>query len=63
MKLLPHECNSEESVALRIKQLDHHINTTSFKSSTEENKVIKEIQTLKSLLPKAKRFSEMKPQI
>ena len=55
-KLLPPDCNSEEKVNLRIKQLDYQINTTSFKSSGEENKVIKDISTLKSVLPKAKRF-------
>jgi uncharacterized coiled-coil DUF342 family protein len=46
---------------MRIKQLDQMMNTTSFKNANEENKVIKEIFTLKSLIPKAKRFSEIKP--
>lgn len=46
-----------------IKQLEYKMNTTSFKSSTEEIKVIKEINNLKNVIPKAQRFSEIKPKI
>ena len=63
LKLLPNDCSSEEQINMRIKQLDHHINTTSMRSAAEENKIIKEISTLKTLVPKAKRFSEIKPLI
>jgi uncharacterized coiled-coil DUF342 family protein len=63
LKLLPNDCSSEEQINTRIKQLDHHINTTSMRSAAEENKIIKEISTLKSLVPKAKRFSEIKAPI
>ena len=63
MKFLSNDCNTEELVLAAIKQLEYKLNTTSYKSSSEENKVIKEIQSLKLLIPKAKRFSEIKPRI
>jgi uncharacterized coiled-coil DUF342 family protein len=44
-----------------IKRLEQKHKTTTFKSGTEENKVIKEIETLKASLNKAKRFSDIKP--
>lgn len=44
-----------------IKRLEQKHKTTTFKSGTEENKVIKEIETLKASLPKAKRFSDIRP--
>lgn len=50
-----------DQVKEAIKRLEQKHKTTTFKSGTEENKVIKEIETLKASLPKAKRFSEIKP--
>lgn len=43
--------------------MEYKHNTSSYKSATEENKVIKEIKNLKEILPKAKRYSEIMPKI
>lgn len=63
MKSLSNDCNTEEQVRSAIKQLEYKMNTTSFKSSTEEIKIIKEINNLKNVIPKAHRFTEIKPKI
>lgn len=53
--------NSTEDVIKGIEQLEYKQKTTSFKSAGEENKVLKEIDTLKASIPKVKRFSEIQP--
>lgn len=63
LKALPHECNTEEAVQSAIKQMEYKHNTSSYKNATEENKVIKDMRMLKDVLPKAKRFSEIKPKL
>lgn len=43
--------------------MEHQLQITSFKSANEETKIIKEINALKSFIPKAVRFSEIKNKI
>lgn len=50
-----------EDVSNAIKSLEYKQKTSSFKSAVDEKKLIQEIEQLKASVPKAKRYSEIKP--
>ena len=55
-------CHTVEDVTSEIKQSERRLTTTSM-SSQAEAQLIKEIEVLKQSVPKAKRFSEIEPEI
>ena len=63
LKVMHKEYHGVDEVRDAIKHLEYEQKTTSFKSAVEENKLIKEIETLKASIPKAERFSEIKPKV
>lgn len=60
-KSLVQNCKTAEQVTDEIKNLEYKHKMGSFKSSTDENKLIKQMEQLKASMPKATRFSELKP--
>lgn len=63
LKVMHKDYHGVEEVRDAIKHLEYEQKTTAFKSAVEENKLIKEIETLKASIPKAERFSEIKPKV
>jgi uncharacterized coiled-coil DUF342 family protein len=55
------EYRSLDQVKSAITSLEYRHKTCTFKTATEENKVIKEIEVLRASIPKATRYSEIKP--
>ena len=56
LKLMHKDFHSVAEVKEGIKRLEFEQKTTSFKSSGEENQLIKQIEQLKASVPKAERF-------
>jgi hypothetical protein len=55
------DLNSEEQIKEAIRQLEFKRMNTQFRSATEENKVIKEMDTLKASIPNAHKLNLIKP--
>ena len=62
LKQMHSRCHTVEDVTAEIKQSERRLTTTSM-SSQAEGQLIKEIEVLKQSVPKAKRFSEIEPEI
>lgn len=63
LKVMHKDYHGVDEVKDAIKHLEYEQKTTSFKSAVDENKLIKEIETLKASVPKAERFSEIRPKV
>lgn len=61
MKTMHKDHHSVKDVQEAIQELDHRQKTSTHKSATDEEKIIKELEMLKRSLPKAKLFSGLKP--
>jgi len=55
--------SSEEQIKEAIRQLEFKRMNTQFRSATEENKVIKEMDSLKSSIPNAHKLNLIKPKV
>ena len=55
------DLNSEEQIKEAIRQLEFKRMNTQFRSATEENKVIKEMDTLKASIPNEHKLNLIKP--
>lgn len=62
LKVMHASCHTVDEVNQEIKDLERRLTTTSMNAQAE-TKLIKEIDQLKSSIPKAKRFSEIEPEI
>ncbi len=60
-KSMHSEFRTAEQVQAAIKNLEYRHKTCTFNSATEENKVIKEMEQLRASIPKANRYSEIRP--
>lgn len=58
---MPPNARSADSIKSKVRQLEYEQQTTTYKNNAEERKVIKEIDTLKSLTKQAARLDEIQP--
>jgi len=63
LKSLKQDYTTEEQIREAMRQIEFKRMNTQFKSATEENKLIKEINTLKESIPQAQELAKIKPQI
>lgn len=56
---MPQDLRTADKVKTRVKQLEYEQQTTTYKNNAEERKVIKEIESLKSLVKLAVRLDEI----
>lgn len=55
------DLTTEDQIREAMRQLEFKLKNTQFKSSTEENKIIKEIDSLKASIPNAHKLTLIKP--
>lgn len=63
LRSLKPDAQTEDQIKQALNSLNFKMQNTQFKSSTEEGKIIKEIQALQDSLPFAKKLTTIKPRV